>query len=282
MIIVEWMTRTAKLYTPMMAAGRFLGLLLLMACVFAGCSRTECGKSADLSDNVRSFWGDSAVVLQVSQPQSGYQVSFIHNKDLIIAHFERGDSISRYCALWWLPDTLKSYEHAEPGVYTVDLDIPVIKVDTLGGSKIPKSDVFFMDVNFDGHEEFMQSYLGNGWIGYYCYDLVQGWSDACPGLIGAMQEEPYCSFSSGINSGYDNYVTFDYDKKEIYVLTTSGCCAHTDTWAKYFEGDSLGNRPCVKVVKQEHHSFESGIETIETYTLQNDTLKLVGITKRKY
>lgn len=258
------------------------GLLLLMACVFAGCGRSGQGKSASLSDNVRSFWGDSAVVLQVSQPQNGYQVAFIRNKDLIIAHFERGDSISRYCALEWLPDTLKSYELAEPGVYTVDLDIPVVKVDTLGGSKIPKSDVFFMDVNFDGHEEFMQSYMGNGWIGYYCYDLIKGWSDACPGLIGAMQEEPYCSFSSGINAGYDNYVAFDYDKMEIFVLTTSGCCAHTETWAKYFEGDSLGNRPCVKVVKQEHHSFENGMKTIETYALQNDTLKLVGITKRKY
>lgn len=276
------MTRTANLYTPMTAAERFLGLLLLMAYVFAGCGRSGQGKSADLSENVRSFWGDSAVVLQVSQPQNGYQVSFIRNKDLIIAHFERGDSISSYCALEWLPDTLKSYEHAEPDVYTVDLDIPIIKVDTLGGSKIPKSDVFFMDVNFDGHEEFMQSYLGNGWIGYNCYDLIKGRSDAYPGLTGAMQEEPYCRFSSGINAGYDNYVAFDYEKKEIYVLTSIGCCASTGTWAKYFEGDSLGNRPCVKVVKQEHHSFESGIETIETYALQNNTLKLVGVTKEKF
>lgn len=258
------------------------GLLLLMACMFAGCGHSGHGKSADLSDNVRSFWGNSAVVLQVSQPQNGFLVSFIRNKDLIIAHFERGDSISSYCTLEWLPDTLKSYEHAEPGVYTIDLDIPIIKVDTLGGSKIPKSDVFFMDVNFDGHEEFMQSYLGNGWIGYYCYDLINGRNDAYPGVTGVMQEEPYCRFSSGINSGYYNYVAFDYDKKEIFVLTTSGCCAHTETLAKYFEGDSLGNRPCVKVVKQEHHSFENRMKTIETFVLQNDTLKLAGITKRKY
>lgn len=205
------------------------GLLLLMVFVFAGCGHSGHRKSADLSDNVRSFWGDSSVALLVNQPQNGYQVSFISNKDLIIAHFE-----------------------------------------------IPKSDVFFMDVNFDDHEEFMQSYLGNGWIGYYCYDLINGWSDASPGLIGAMQEEPYCSFSSGINAGYDNYVAFDYEKKEIFVLTTSGCCAHTDTWAKYFEGDSLVNRPCVKVFKQEHHSFDNGIKTIETYALQNDTFKMVG------
>lgn len=257
-------------------------LLLLMAYVFAGCSHSGRGNVADLSDGVRTFWGDSAVVLQISKPQNGYQVSVIRNKDLIIAHFERGDSISSYCALVWLPDTLKNYEDAEPGVYAVDLDIPVIKVDTLGGNKIPKSDVFFMDVNFDGHEEFMQSYMGNGWIGYYCYDLIKGWNDAYPGLTGAMQAEPYCLFSSGMNPAYGNYVAFDYDKKEIFVLNTSGCCMHTNTWSKYFEGDSFGNQPCVKVVKQEHHTFENGIETIETYALQNDTLKMVGITKRKY
>ena len=257
-------------------------MLLLMVCVFIGCSNSGSNKAADLSYVVRSFWGDSAVVLQAKKPQNGYQVSVICNKNLIIAHFKRGDSISSYCILEWLPDTLKSYEHAEPGVYTVDLDIPVIKVDTLSGSKIPMSDVFFMDVNFDGNEEFIQSYIGNGWLGYNCYDLINGKSDACPGLTGAIKEEPYCSFSSGLNPAYNNYVAFDYEKKEIYVLTTSGCCAYTDTWAKYFEGDSLGNRPCVKVVKQEHHSFENGTETIETHALQNDMLKIVGITKRKY
>ena len=32
------------------------------------------------------------------------------------------------------------------------------------------------------------------------------------------------------------------------------------------------------VVKQEHHSFENGIKTIETYELQDDTLKMVGVT----
>lgn len=262
--------------------GAITCLLLLIAYAFVGCNHSGPVKEADLSDNVRSFWGDSTVVLQVSKPQNGYQVSIIHNKDLIIAHFERGDSISSYCALEWLPDTLKSYEDAEPGVYAVDLDIPVIKVDTLGGNKIPKSDVFFMDVNFDGHEEFMQSYKGNGWIGYYCYDLTNGGSNAYPGLKSAMQEEPYCSFSSGVNPAYDNYVAFDYDKKEIFVLATSGCCMHTNTWAKYFEGDSLGNQPCVKVVKLERHSFENGIETIETHALQNDTLKMIGVTKRKF
>ena len=257
-------------------------MLLLMVCVFVGCSHPRLNKVADLSGNICSFWGDSAVVLQVKKPQNGYQVSFISNKDLILAHFKRDDSISSYCALDWLPDTLKSYQDAVPGVYAVDLDIPVIKVDTLGGSKIPKSDIFFMDVNFDGNEEFMQSYMGNGWLGYNCYDLIKGRSNACPGLTETMQEEPYCRFSSGMNLAYDNYVAFDYEKKEIFVLTTYGCCAHTDTWAKYFEGDSLGNSSCVKVIKQEHHSFDNGTETIETYALQNDTLKMVSITKRKY
>ena len=71
-------------------------------------------------------------------------------------------------------------------------------------------------------------------------------------------------------------------KKEIFIHHGSGCCAFTDTWAKYFEGDSLGNRPCVKIVKQEHHSFDNGTKTIEAYALQNDTLKMIGIMKRNY
>ena len=48
-------------------------------------------------------------------------------------------------------------------------------------------------------------------------------------LIEAMREEPYCRFSSGIYPAYGNYVAFDYEKKEIFVLTTSGCCTHTQT-----------------------------------------------------
>lgn len=30
----------------------------------------------------------------------------------------------------------------------------------------------------------------------------------------------------------------------------------------------------IKVLWQEHHSFDNGIETIETYALQNDMLKM--------
>lgn len=41
--------------------------------------------------------------------------------------------------------------------------------DTLDDKHIPESDVFFMDVNFDGEEEFVQAIRGNGWIGYICY-----------------------------------------------------------------------------------------------------------------
>lgn len=123
--------------------------------------------------------------------------------------------------------------------------------------------------------------MDKGWIGYKCYDLINGRSDAYPGLTESMLEEPYCLFSSSMNPAYNNYVAFDYEKKEIFVLSTSGCCAHTDTWAKYFEGDSLGNRPCVKVFKQEYHSFDNGTEIIETYALQNDKLKMVRVTKIK-
>ena len=41
--------------------------------------------------------------------------------------------------------------------------------------------------------------------------------------------------------------------------------------------------PCVKVFwKENHYSDIRVTETIETYALQNDTLKMVDITKRKY
>lgn len=262
--------------------GAIIWLLLLMAYTFVGCNHSGLVKVTDLSDNVRSFWGDSTVVLQISKPQNGYLISIIHNKDLIIALFERGDTISGYCALEWLPDRLKNYEDAEPGVYAVDLDIPVIKIDTLDDKHIPNSDIFFMNVNFDGEEEFVQAISSNGWVNYTCYDLVNGIRESLsPGVVPAMKQPPYDSFSTGIEPMQNGYVVFNHEKKEIFVRHGSGCCAFTDTWTKYFEGDSLGNSPCLKVVEQEYHSFSNGTETIETYVLLNDTLKLVGITKQK-
>ncbi len=198
-------------------------------------------------------------------------------------HFERGNSFSCYCAIDLLPESIRQSAIEEDGIFIVDIDIPVVKVDTLDNKHIPKSDVFFMDVNFDGKEDFVQAIRDNGWIGYTCYDLENGiYESLSPGIVPAMKDAPYNSFSTGIEPMQSGYVAFDYQKKEIFVHHGSGCCAFTDTWAKYFEGDSLGNRSCVKVVKQEHHSLEGEIEAIDTYALKDDNLRLRDITKRSY
>ena len=46
--------------------------------------------------------------------------------------------------------------------------------------------------------------------------------------------------------------------------------------------DSLGNSSCVKVVKEERHSFDGEFENIETYELQDDELKLTNKTQKRY
>jgi hypothetical protein len=77
------------------------------------------------------------------------------------------------------------------------------------------------------------------------------------------------------------YVAFDYQKKEIFIHQGSGCCAFTDTWAKYFEEDSLGNPPCVKVIREEYHQFDAEGETIETLELQGSALQVTSKIKLK-
>ena len=253
-------------------------ILFLFAIILSSCGAKDVNV-----EGYRSFFGDSVAVFVVKNLQNGYQVSFIHNKDLTMAHFKRGDSISSYCSLENLPLCLNEYMNEGVGEVMVDINIPVVKLDTLGGSKTPEEEMFFMDVNFDGEEDLIQSCLGNGKILYYCYDIVNG---ACgeinSGVICAMREEPFCRFVSAPLEHGGDYVAFNYEKKEIFILTTSGCCAYYNTWAKYFEGDSLGNPPRVKAIKQEAHVFDGETETIETSLMQNDYLQLVDITKRKY
>ena len=63
-----------------------------------------------------------------------------------------------------------------------------------------------------------------------------------------------------------------------YIFTTSGCSTYTETWAKYFESDNHEKKPCIKVVKQERHEFgvEAETETIKTYKLSGDSLKIIN------
>lgn len=257
-------------------AATFL-LLTLLTCAVLSCFQSDKNRISNLPDSAAAFWGDSAAIFIVKNPQNGYRISILNNKEMALAHFERGDSISRYAFLERLPDCLSDYEEGITGIFDVDINIPVVKVDTLGGSKTPKSDIFFMDVNFDGEEELLQAISGNGWVGYTCYNLVHGF-----GQLGPMLDEPFNLISYGIEPMQDGYTVFNHNKREIFIHHGSGCCMYYNTWAKYIKGDSLGHQPCVKVVREERHSFDAQYETIETHELQGDELKLTSKIKRKY
>ena len=136
--------------------------------------------------------------------------------------------------------------------------------------------MFFMDVNFDGEEDFIVAHEGYNRTYYACFDLVKGnRNGSCPGLLESTDESPYNNIVSGIDS-QPSYTVFNRQKKEIYIYETMGCCSYYETWAKYFEGDNYGNEPTIKVVKQEEHEWwADGKEHIATYKLINDSLKLV-------
>ena len=249
-----------------------VGVLVLMtACV----QEQKVTIKGDFSSCEASFFGDSTAVFMGNSLQNGYKISIIHNKQLNLIHFERGDSISRYCAIHKLPFELRYYEEDSIGVFLTELSIPVLRLDTLGGTK-DAPDMFFMDVNFDGEEDFIVAHEGYNRTYYACFDLVRGnRSGSCPGLLESNNDPPYNNIVSGIYE-QPSYTVFDRKKKEIYIMETIGCCSYYETWAKYFNDDNYGNKPTIKVVKQEEHEWwADGKEHIATYKLINDTLKLV-------
>ena len=229
--------------------------------------------------SVSSSVADSTCIIKLKKTQNGYAVSFVREKDGCTVKFCKGDSVNLYIETARLPRCLRVYDSVY-GKYTVDFDIPIVKLDTLDINKYNIADVFFMDVNFDGKEDFICTQLGNGKLLYDCYDIknevVEGKK---PKLVKPLEEEPYKRFASGIEPEASDYTVFDYQKKEIFIYTTSGCCTYYNTWAKLLEGGNHGDKPCVKIVKQERHTFQKegdgGIETVETYVLANDTLELV-------
>ena len=66
--------------------------------------------TSNLPDGTKAFWGDSVTVFIAKKTQNGYRISIIKNKDLTLAHFERGDSISVYCSIDWLPSCISELE----------------------------------------------------------------------------------------------------------------------------------------------------------------------------
>lgn len=249
-----------------------IGTIIIM--VIALCSCNNKGQQS-LSSSVE----DSTCVIKLRNPQKGYTVSFVREKDGCTVKFCKGDSVNLYIETARLPRCLSVYDSVY-GKYTVDFDIPIVKLDTLDINKYNIADVFFMDVNLDGKEDFVCALLGNGKLLYECYDIenfvVEGKK---PKLVNPLEEEPYNIFASGAVPTIEDCVVFDHQKKEIFIYTTSGCCAYYNTWAKLIEGGLHGDKPCVKVVKEERHSFQKegdgGIEKVETYVLKKDSLELV-------
>lgn len=247
----------------------------VFVCMTACVHNQKAPMKNDISICEASFFGDSTAVFMANTLQNGYKISIIHNKQLDLIHFERGDSISQYCAIHKLPFDLRYYEEDSIGVFQTELNIPVLRLDTLGGTKYAP-DMFFMDVNFDGEEDFIVAHEGYNRTYYACFDLVNGNRyGSCPGLLESNNEPPYNNIVSGIYE-QPSYTVFDRKKNEIYIKETMGCCSYYETWAKYFEGDNYGNEAKVKITKEVHHDWwADGTEHVEIYKLINDSLKLV-------
>lgn len=229
-----------------------LVILSILCLNLTGCSNNS---SREMPKAIKEFFGDSLTIINSSNSPNGYKISIITNKDLCLCHFERGDTINQYFTLHKLPMNLHKYEDSI-GVYSVKMEFPVLKVDTLGGSK-RTPDMFFMDVNFDGEEEFIVEHEGYNRIYYACFDLVNGNNEtSSPGLLESIQEEPYNNFVSS-DKLEPSYTVFDYKKKEIYIYESSGCCSYHEIWAKCFD-DPYSNIPNIKVVKQIKHEWRNG------------------------
>jgi hypothetical protein len=237
-----------------------------------------CACNTKGQQSLNSSVAESTCVIKLKNLQNGYNVSFIREEDGCTIKFCKGDSVNLYIETARLPRCLSEYDSVY-GKYTVDFDIPIVKLDTLDINKYNIADVFFMDVNFDGKEDFIYTELGNGKLLYECYDIenevVEGKK---PKLVKPLEEEPYNMFASGSIPEASDYTVFDYQKNEIFIYTTSGCCTYYNTWAKLKQGSNHGDKPRVKVVKQECHSFQKegdgGIEIVETYVQDCDTIKL--------
>ena len=229
-----------------------------------------------------SFWGHNTTVLISDKLHNRYKISIFKNSQLCFFHFTRGDSISRYCVLNRLPDALKQYEN-ESGVFNVNIDFPVLQIDTLYDSAaIP--DMFFMDVNFDGEEEFVVAHEGYNRTYYACFDLISGnRRSACPGLLEYMFEEPYNNIVSSMNKDIAScHTIFDRKKKEIYIYETFGARGLIETWAKCFDG--YDGYLSIKVIKRVETEIEAEnpdtisdwVKHVTIYELHDDTLKMVS------
>lgn len=238
-----------------------------------------------------NFWGHGTRTLLSSNFPNGYKVAvFYKEKDnLCIWHFQRGDSIDRYIAGHELPWTLRSgcgsalhddvldkfYDPVDTTL-VLPFDIPIVKQLKMNAAD---GDICFMDVNFDGHEEFIIAHSGYNLTHYACFDLVNGEDighNVCPGFLESLR-----GVFGQLVGGYYGETEFDHEKKIIHIKERLGCCKTVETWAKpIYDTYNSGK---VKVFKEIRKEFwGNGEEHVRTYQLVNDTLKLVSHEINRY
>lgn len=242
---------------------------LILLCTF-GCGSKN--NKAVLQNENTTFLGDSVLTVILSNKPNGYSISILMNKDLCLWHFQRGDTIDRYLALLGLPRALEDSLRDSIGIVTREL--PIATLDSLNG------DFFFMDVNFDGEEDFVVTLPGYNRVYYTCFDLVNGSRhEPCIGFLLPMSEGPYCNLVGGMYM-YGK-TEFDFENKIIHVSEWTGAASHVEFWAKPILSE-YETKSGIKIFKKMRKEYSAdGCETTE-YQLVNDTLREVSRKKEVY
>lgn len=219
-----------------------------------------------------SSFGDNIYVLSSKDRPNGYEISIFKSDDLYIWHLKK-ENLDRYIAThaipYYLEIELQNYleEKHHPvnednnGVYYTNFSeyIPIEDYLGIGFS--------FVDVNFDGEEEFVVEHDAYHLHNYYyvCFDLVNGSENAYPRFLSPMRGDVYENLTQGTRS----ITSIDHAKKEIHIIAKIGNADIIETRAKRIESE-------VKIVERIEYVNYSFEKSKTTYKLQNDTLKKVA------
>lgn len=271
--------------------GKYINLLITlfisaMLFLLAGSCRDSAKKESEMrtetistEPEAPSFFGDSVLTIISSNKPNGYSVKFFQTKDLTLINLSRGDSINQYIALheipqavWWnsFSDLTFGDKPLVTGTYIREIDIPVEDYLSRG--------LFFMDVNFDGEEELVIEHPGYNRSYYACFDVAHGVPNVTPGILQAMDEEPYNLFVCGDE---DTDTEFDAKKKTIHITEKTSYCSSVEIWCEMVR--VLGyKKPKLRVVRQEERYYSSEGHVLKTvYKRIDGELKEVSKTFEK-
>lgn len=244
---------------------RTLVLFFVISCFLVSC-RYSNGKPLPPCESC--FFGDSVAVIKLTNRPNGYKISILHQRDgLDLMHFQRGDSINQYISINSFPRELQRYYYGK-GVYYTRFDIPVMKVECLSEG----SDFMFMDINFDGQEDFLVRVLGYNRTYYQCYDLVNGSQRGrFPMMLECLSEPPY----NNLGAGGACETIFDFANESLIVEEELGCCCHIRTFARKLRDDEYSFDGNVVVFREEEREVSSEGALITIKERIDDTLKVV-------